>query len=50
LQNFRNDENYNELNAVDDVLRLFIVGKRYFYKKGDMLPIKVELSLAPAEV
>jgi hypothetical protein len=25
LQNFRNDENYNELNAVDDILRLFTV-------------------------
>jgi hypothetical protein len=28
LQNFRNDESYNELNAVDDILRLFnVVGQ-----------------------
>ena len=28
LQNFQNDKNYNELNAVDDILRLFnVVGR-----------------------
>jgi hypothetical protein len=28
LQNFQNDKSYNELNAVDDILRLFnVVGR-----------------------
>ena len=37
LQNFQNDKNYHELNAVDDILRLFnVVGQseqlKLFYK------------------
>jgi hypothetical protein len=29
LQNFSNDENYNELNAVDDIFRLFFVSNSF---------------------
>jgi hypothetical protein len=28
LQDFKNDKNYNELNAVDDIFRLFSVVER----------------------